>query len=69
MELNPNEESVWTYFDAQHKSIMNQMKEAYTSGRISVECEFESSGFDGRNSLCYQPSMKRHRRVFHHLMI
>ncbi|CAL1708863.1 unnamed protein product [Somion occarium] len=31
LELSPNEEPVWTYFDAQHKAIMTQMKETYTT--------------------------------------
>lgn len=31
MELSPNEEPVWTYFDAQHKYIINQMGDSYNS--------------------------------------
>lgn len=51
MELNPNEEPVWTYFDAQHKSILDQMKEAYSVGKRSVEGVVLCLGVDRKNSL------------------
>ena len=51
MELNPNEEPVWTYFDAQHKSIVDQMKEAYAAGRSSVEGKIPSSDIGRKDSL------------------
>lgn len=31
MELSPHEEPVWTYFDAQHRYILDQMKETYNT--------------------------------------
>lgn len=36
MELNPNDEPVWSYFDAQHKSIVEQMKESYATSVKAV---------------------------------
>ncbi|THH31004.1 hypothetical protein EUX98_g3179 [Antrodiella citrinella] len=37
LELTPNDEAVWTYFDAQHKYILEQMKETYTSAHTSIQ--------------------------------
>ena len=39
MELSPNEEPVWTYFDAQHKYILDQMQEVFTSAVIVVKSD------------------------------
>ncbi|KIP09756.1 hypothetical protein PHLGIDRAFT_126060 [Phlebiopsis gigantea 11061_1 CR5-6] len=43
MELSPNEEPVWTYFDAQHKYILDQMQEAYASAIAVVKTVHERS--------------------------
>ncbi len=34
------EDPVWTYFDAQHKFILDQMKKAYQLALTVVECMF-----------------------------
>lgn len=37
MELSPNEEPVWSYFDAQHKYIMAQMRETYDASVAVIQ--------------------------------
>ena len=39
MELSPNEEPVWTYFDAQHRYILDQMQEVFTSAVAVVKSD------------------------------
>lgn len=38
LELNSNDDPVWTYFDGQHKFILNRMKTAYHAGVSSIKC-------------------------------
>lgn len=37
MELSPNEEPVWTYFDAQHQYILTQMRETYDASVAVIQ--------------------------------
>ena len=37
MELSPNEEPVWSYFDAQHNYILAQMREAYDASVAVIQ--------------------------------
>jgi exocyst complex component 2 len=37
MELSPLEEPVWTYFDAQHKYILDQMRETYQTSVAAIQ--------------------------------
>ena len=37
MELSPSEEPIWTYFDAHHRYILNQMKETYAAAVVVVK--------------------------------
>lgn len=36
-ELSPSEEPIWAYFDAQHKHILSQMREAYDTSAAAVK--------------------------------
>jgi exocyst complex component 2 len=37
LELNTSDEHIWTYFDSQHKSIIKQMKDSYSSAVSSIK--------------------------------
>lgn len=38
LELNPSDDPVWTYLDAQHKYILNHMQETYLSSVEHIRC-------------------------------
>ena len=44
MELMPNDEAVWTYFDAQHKYILEQMQDTYNAAKTGI-----------KSMCCFQP--------------
>lgn len=37
MELITSDEPVWTYFDAQHKYILEQMRDTYDAAKSSIK--------------------------------
>ncbi|CCL99103.1 uncharacterized protein FIBRA_01117 [Fibroporia radiculosa] len=37
LELNPSDDPVWTYFDAQHKYILQHMQETYTAAVSAIQ--------------------------------
>lgn len=37
LELQGNDEPLWTYFDSQHKHIMEQMNKAYRAAKAVVQ--------------------------------
>ncbi|GBE87410.1 exocyst complex component Sec5-domain-containing protein [Sparassis latifolia] len=41
VELHPTDDPVWTYFDAQHKYILQHMQETYTASVAYVQSVFE----------------------------
>ncbi|TCD67800.1 hypothetical protein EIP91_011928 [Steccherinum ochraceum] len=43
IELTPNDEAVWTYFDAQHRYILEQMKETFTSGQAAIRSIYDKN--------------------------
>ncbi|KAH8101822.1 exocyst complex component Sec5-domain-containing protein [Cristinia sonorae] len=43
MELTPNDEAVWTYFDAQHKYILSQMRETYANSLNTIKAVHDKS--------------------------
>ena len=38
LELNPSDDPVWTYLDAQHKYILNHMQETYLASVEHIRC-------------------------------
>lgn len=59
MELSPNEEPVWTYFDAQHKYILDQMKETYNAAVAVIR------GAPMSYPLCISSSLTHYPLVVH----
>lgn len=59
MELSPHEEPVWTYFDAQHRYILDQMKETYNTA-IAVIKGTECCAWS-----CYGYSLTYHTPAVH----
>ncbi|KAJ3567835.1 hypothetical protein NP233_g6101 [Leucocoprinus birnbaumii] len=41
LELQGNDEPLWTYFDSQHKQIMQQMNKAYQNAKLIVQAELD----------------------------
>lgn len=41
LELQGNDEPLWTYFDSQHKQIMEQMNKAYQNAKLTVQAELD----------------------------
>ncbi|KAL0576081.1 Exocyst complex component S5 [Marasmius crinis-equi] len=43
LELSSNDDPIWTYFDSQHKHIMDQMNKAYRSSTVAVNVAREKT--------------------------
>ncbi|KAJ8087260.1 Exocyst complex component S5 [Marasmius tenuissimus] len=43
LELSSNDDPIWTYFDSQHKHIMDQMNKAYRSATVTVNVAREKT--------------------------
>lgn len=56
------EDPVWTYFDAQHKFILDQMKKSYQEG-VAVVQRKSPSGFQIFPSLIWLFRQTGHKRV------
>ncbi|KAL4245502.1 Exocyst complex component SEC5, partial [Abortiporus biennis] len=46
MELNPQDEPVWAYFDAQHQAMMDQMRDTYNTSLNLVKSAHEKAPAD-----------------------
>ncbi|CAA7268370.1 unnamed protein product [Cyclocybe aegerita] len=46
LELQSNDDPVWTYFDSHHKHIMNAMSTAYRSSVRAIEAAIQKTGID-----------------------
>jgi exocyst complex component 2 len=47
LELNTGDETLWTYFDSQHKYIVNQMNTVYKNAVASVKVNLERTSDTG----------------------
>ncbi|TFK41615.1 exocyst complex component Sec5-domain-containing protein [Crucibulum laeve] len=51
LELQSNDDPVWTYFDSQHKDILNRMNKAYRTSITTIEVAIEKTKADAPDSL------------------
>lgn len=43
LELGATDDPVWTYFDSQHKFILNQMNQAYKTAMATIRSMFQAA--------------------------
>ncbi|KAF8999104.1 exocyst complex component sec5 [Cyathus striatus] len=50
IELQSSDDPVWTYFDSQHKHILDQMNSTYRTAVVAVEATIQKSSADATDS-------------------